>query len=387
MKIAINAWFYDQIHTGSGQYLRYLVPALVKIDPAIEIVLIAPEQQLKTDASIGGPEFAWPDRVNVLPVPTKSGNLGKVWFEQYIFPQKAREIGADIAHVPYFGSALSPKIPTVVTIHDLIPMILPEYRGGPLVRLYTSLVAAAAANADLLLADSEASRQDILKHLALPPEKVRTVHLAPAPHYEPLETWTQIEYITKKYNLPETYVLYMGGYDVRKNLKALLYAWTYVARGLGDTVKLVLAGNLPEGDTSFFPDPMKIARELDIAEYIVTPGWIEEADKPLLYGAARVFVYPSRYEGFGLPVLEAMACGTPVVTTNVSSLPELAGADAFQIDPDDTRHLASPIIALSIQEDTHNDMANRGYQQAMKFTWEKTARQTWQAYQDVLSQK
>ncbi len=384
MKVAINAWFYDQIHTGSGQYLRYLVLALIKADPDLHIVLITPAHKLAADTLAGGPDLAWPDRVSVLPAPIKAGYLGKVWFEQSLFPQKAKEIGADLAHVPYFGSALSPKIPTVVTVHDLIPMVLPEYRGHALVRLYTSLVAAAAANADLILADSEASRRDILQHLRIAPEKVRTVYLAPAPHYEPLESWTQVEYITQKYDLPETYVLYMGGYDVRKNVRALLHAWTYVSKGLGDTVPLVLAGNLPQKDTPFFPDPLKIAKDLDIEAYIVTPGWIEEVDKPLLYGAARVFVFPSQYEGFGLPVLEAMACGTPVVTTNRSSLPELVGADAFQVDPDDTRHLASPIIALAIQEETHTDMAERGYQQALTFTWARTAEQTLTAYRDVL---
>jgi glycosyltransferase involved in cell wall biosynthesis len=387
MKIAINAWFYDQINSGSGQYLRYLAPALIEADPSLHITLITPAYKLAADDNRGGAVFAWPDRVSVLPAQVKPGNLGKVWFEQRTFPRMAKELGADVAHVPYFGSPLSPTTPTVVTVHDLIPMVLPEYRGSPMVRAYTGLVAAAAANADLILADSECSRQDILKHLKVSPEKVRTVYLAQAPHYEPLDSWNQVAYITKKYDLPEPYILYMGGYDVRKNVKALLYAWTYVARGLGDSVHLVLAGNLPEIESAFFPDPLRIAAELDILDYIVTPGWIAEVDKPLIYGAARVFVYPSRYEGFGLPVLEAMACGTPVVTTNVSSLPELVGGHAFQIDPDDTKHLASPMIALTIQEETHTDMANRGYEQAAKFTWEKTARQTLEAYRDVVPRK
>jgi len=383
MKIAINAWFYDQINSGSGQYLRYLIPALIEAEPTLQISLITPDYKLAVDEPAGGSPFVWPDRVAIVPAPVKPGNLGKVWFEQRLFPKIAAELEADVTHVPYFGSPLSPTRPTVVTVHDLIPMVLSEYRGGAMVRAYTSLAAAAAANADLILADSECSRQDILKHLKITPEKVRTVYLAQAPHYAPLESWSQVDYITKKYNLPEPYILYLGGYDVRKNVKALLYAWTYVAQGLGDTVHLVLAGQLPKQDSPFFPDPRKIAAELGISDCIVTPGWIPEVDKPLLYGAARAFVYPSRYEGFGLPVLEAMACGTPVVTSNVSSLPELVGGHAFQIDPDDTKHLASPMIALTIQEDTHNDMANRGYEQAAKFSWAKTAQQTLQAYQDV----
>lgn len=377
MKVAINAWFINQINTGSGQYLRYLVAALTKLDPSLEIVLVAPSFAL-TDAPAD-----WGAAVGVYPVPLKPGNWHKLRFEQFLFPKTAKAIGADVAHVPYWGSALNPRIPTVVTVHDIIPRILPAYHGSPAVRLYTGLVGAAAANADLILADSDASRNDILAHLHLSPEKVRTVHLAPAPQYQPAETWAEIDAVIEKYNLPEVFALYMGGFDVRKNMYALLHAWTFVATGLGDEVKLVLAGKLPATDTEFFPDPLKLARKLGIEQFIVTPGWIDEADKPALYSAARLFVYPSRYEGFGLPVLEAMACGTPVVTTNVSSLPELVGADAFQVDPDDTKHLAAPIISLTIQEDTHNDMANRAYQRAQEFSWQITARKTLQAYRDV----
>ncbi|HHJ05933.1 MAG TPA: glycosyltransferase family 1 protein, partial [Anaerolineae bacterium] len=198
-------------------------------------------------------------------------------------------------------------------------------------------------------------------------------------------TWAQIEAVSQKYNLPEVFALYLGGFDARKNLKALLRAWTFVSDGLGDEIKLVLAGNLPKSNSAFFPDPLKMAKELGIAEHIVSPGWIDEADKPALYSAARLFVYPSRYEGFGLPVLEAMACGAPVVAANAASLPELVGSAAFQLDPDDTKGLAASIISLTIQENTHNDMATKGYRQAQQFTWQKTATQTLQAYKDVLT--
>ncbi|MFQ5576171.1 MAG: glycosyltransferase family 4 protein [Anaerolineae bacterium] len=378
MKLAVNGWFCNQIQTGSGQYLRHLLPALTGLNPDLEITLVAP------DHALSGSAVHWPEQVRMWPVRVRPGRPGKVWFEQRLFPRAARAAGADVAHVPYFGSALAPQLPTVVTVHDLIPMVLPRYRGGPLVRLYTSLVAAAAANANLILADSDASRRDILAHLKLPPNRVRTVHLAPAPHYAPAESRPPVEAVIKKYNLPPDFALYIGGYDARKNVPALLHAWTYVVAGLGDELKLVLAGQLPAADTPFFPDPLKIARRLGVEDFVVTPGPIDEADKPLLYSAARLFVYPSRYEGFGLPVLEAMACGTPVVTTTAASLPELAGAEAFMVDPDDTRRMASPIISLAIQDDTHTEMANRGYRQAQKFNWQITARKTLQAYRDVV---
>lgn len=387
MKVGINGWFWDNPAVGSGQYLKYLLPALLQADEQLELALVSPRPFETAALAEQLPEsFA---RLSFhqaqTPFPNQAGNLAKVWFEQITFPRACRRLKVDLAHVPYFGSPLAPVVPTVVTVHDLIPMVLPQYRGGAAVRLYTSLAAAAASQARLILADSEASKRDILHRLDVPEEHVRVVYLAPAPHFQPARTWQQIVEIKKKYNLPDTFVLYLGGYDVRKNVSALLHAFTWVAATLKDQYPLVLAGRLPEKDSAFFPDPRRIARELGIAEYVFTPGWIEEEDRPLLYAAATVFVYPSRYEGFGLPVLEAMACGTPVVTTNAVSIPEIAGPAAFQIDPDDTKHMAAPIIRLCTEESFNDEMIERGLAQVEKFSWEKTARATLQAYRDSLA--
>lgn len=360
--------------------MRYLLPALLEVDDSLEITLISP----KSIQPIPEPH---PNlKFHVASPPFGGSNLAKVWFEQITFPRACRRLGIDLAHVPYFGSPLAPSVPTVVTIHDLIPMVLPEYRGGFLVRLYTSLVAAAAPQAKVILADSEASRQDIITRLKIAGSQVKVVYLAPAPYFQPAETWQQIVEIKKKYNLPENFVLYLGGYDVRKNVSALLHAYTWVSNTLGNQYPLVLAGRLPQADTAFFPDPRRIARELGIEEFIVTPGWIAEEDRPLLYAAATVFVYPSRYEGFGLPVLEAMACGVPVVTTNAASIPELAGPAAFQLDPADTKHMAAPIIRLCTEEESRDDMIERGFSQVEKFSWPKTAQETLQAYRMAISQ-
>jgi glycosyltransferase involved in cell wall biosynthesis len=237
----------------------------------------------------------------------------------------------------------------------------------------------------MILADSEASKQDIVQRLAVPAERVQVVYLAPAPYFQPAETWQQLVAIKKKYNLPENFVLYLGGYDVRKNVSALLHAYTWVSATLGDQYPLVLAGKLPQADTAFFPNPRRMAGELGIEEFIITPGWIAEEDRPLLYAAATVFVYPSRYEGFGLPVLEAMACGVPVVTTNAASIPELAGPAAFQLDPRDTKHMAAPIIRLCTEEESRDEMIERGFSQVEKFSWPKTAQETLQAYRMAVS--
>ncbi len=379
MHLAINGWFWAQPATGSGQTVRHLLPALVEQDSALEITLVIPEWIMDSQVMENLPE-----RVRPLSVPCRPGNLGKLWFEQSTFPRICRRLGVHLAHVPYFASPLRTTVPTLVTIHDLIPMVLPQYRGSIGVRLYSSLVASATSFARLVLTDSEASKRDILTHLKLPDSRVWVVYLAPAPKYQPIDDRSALEAVRRKYNLPETFVLWLAGFDVRKNAQALLHAYTWVHSALGDDFPLVMAGRLPAKDTAFFPDPRRIADNLKVTNAIHFPGWIDEADKPALYSAATVFAFPSHYEGFGLPILEAMACGTPVVTSNATSLPELAGAAAFQIDPDDPRRLGAAIIALCVQENLREEMREKGLAQAAQFTWEKTARKTLTAYQHAL---
>ncbi len=377
LHLAINAWFWGQPTTGSGQTVRHLVPALVEQEPALEITLVGPPW-VATEA------MTLPPRVRLLTAGCRPGNLGKLWFEQVTFPRLCRRLGADLAHVPYFAPPLHPEVPTLVTIHDLIPMVLPQYRGSPPVRLYTALVAAAATRARLILTDSQASRRDILTHLRVPAERVRVLYLAPAPHYRPVTDDATLQAARSKYGLPDRFVLWLSGFDVRKNAEALLHAYTWVVQAWGDEHPLVMAGRLPAQDSRFFPDPRRIAARLDVARAVRYPGHIDEHDKPAVYSAATVFVYPSRYEGFGLPVLEAMACGTPVVTSDVASLPELAGNAAFQVHPDDTRGLAAAIISLCSDETLHAHMRRRGLAQAASFSWTSTARKTLNAYHEVL---
>ena len=379
MHLAINAWFWDQPTTGSGQTVRHLVPALIEADPDLEVTLIAPHWTSSDSATL-------PHRVHWLAAPSRPGHVGKVWFEQVTFPRLCRLAAADLAHVPYFGCPLRPSVPTVVTIHDLIPMVLPQYRGGPGVRLYTALAAASAGSAARILTDSVASQQDVFAHLNTATEKVKVVYLAQAPFYRPAEEAEQAA-IRQKYQLPDNFVLWLSGFDVRKNAHALLCAYTWVKETLEGEYPLVMAGRLPSADTTFFPDPQRIAAHLNVTDWVHFPGPVDEADKPALYSAATAFVYPSRFEGFGLPVLEAMACGTPVVTTNAASLPEVAGDAAFTLDPDDTRGIAAAIISLCCDAALHQSMRQAGLAQAARFSWQRTAQETLAVYREVLSSR
>lgn len=355
MRVALNAWFWDQPETGSGQYTRLLAKYLARVDPSLEIVLIHPPL---------------------------TGNLGKVIFEQVTFPRLARRVGADVAHVPYWAPPLASSVPTVVTIHDLIPLRLRAYRGGPLVRLYTALVSATAPSAAMVLTDSEASRRDVLTYLGIAPERVRTIPLAVEPRFHP-EPEPDDEAVRARYGLPRRYVLYLGGFDVRKNVATALQAYRWVGAVLEGECPLVLAGRLPERETSIFSDPRREAQELELApEWVRFTGPVPEADKPAIYRGAVAFVYPSCYEGFGLPVLEAMACGVPVVASNTSSIPEVVGSAGILLPPDDAEGMAGALLQLVQDDNFHAQMRQRALQQARRFSWEETARHTLEAYRE-----
>ena len=260
-------------------------------------------------------------------------------------------------------------------------MALPTYRGSTRVQLYTQLAAFAARRARAIFADSEASARDIEKHLRIPRAKIHVVYLAADPRFRADIPQAEFERVRTKYNLPEQFVLYLGGFDVRKNVAVLLQAF---ARVNLTQYKFVLAGKLPNQDSDFFPDPRRIAQENQIAERVVFPGFIDETDKPALYALARVFVYASQYEGFGLPPLEAMACGTPVLCANTASLPEVVGDAGILLAPDDVNAWSDALRDV-LRNDAHRQtMRSAGLGQARKFSWERAARETLAVYDGVV---
>lgn len=372
MRVAINAWFWDQPNTGSGQYLRNLLPALLDLAPDLQATLVAPR-----------PLAGVPERVSVrVRAPRIGGHPGKAWFEQRAFPAACAD--ADLIHVPYWAPPLGAPAPFVVTVHDVIPLALKAYRGGPLARAYTALVSAATRGAAVVLTDSDAARADILARLGVPGARVRTVYLAAGPGFTAERDPAREQAVRAKYDLPETYVLYLGGFDVRKNLEALLVAYSYVQKGVGDDAPLLLAGKELEGASARFPPLRRHIRALGLDDCVRFIGWVDEADKPALLRMARSFVFPSLYEGFGLPPLEAMACGTPVIAMDASAMPEVVGGAGFLIAPEDSRALAGAILATITQDDLHEKLRAEGLAQAAGFSWTRTARQTLDAYADAL---
>lgn len=377
MHVAINAAFWNQPNTGSGQYTRQLVYHLNRMVSDLTITLVYPQ-------GAGQPEpEAVPPSVNVKRVPVRPGNLGKVWFEQRLFPQACRAVGATVAHVPYWGGPLQSPVPLVVTVHDLTTMLVPEYRRPFRTRLYNALVSASARGATRIITDSEASKQDIIKHLQIPTDKIERIYLAAGSEFSPQDSGLLEMAVLRKYDLPDFYVLYLGGYELHKNVTTLLLAWTYVGQALGEDYPLILAGKKPTQANEIYPDYESYIQQLGIADYVRWIGYVDEADKPVLYRNAETFVFPSRREGFGLGVLEALASGTPVVTTTASSLPEVLGDAGFAVEPDDARSMAGAIISTVIQDNLRAELKQKAAQQAAVFSWEKTAAETLLVYDAV----
>ncbi len=377
MHVVFNAWFWDRPDTGSGQYIRQLIPALRKADPSLEMTLVMPPHIVEREGL--------PKDVNVISTGsnTRMSKLGKVWFEQRTFPKVAGKVGADLAHVPYWGSPLSSPIPVVVSVLDVIPLVLPEYGTGMFNRLYTSLVSASARGADHIITISQTSKLDIEQQLGIAKNDISVTYLAPHERFHPLIGRERDAAIKQKYNLPDKFVLYLGGFDQRKQVNELLLSYTYVMEAEGTNYPLVLAGKEPTWDsTALFPDLRAYAERLNLTDEVRWIGYVPEDEKSSLYRLASVFVFPSSYEGFGLPPLEAMACGTPVVAWDSVVFDEIF-EDAVYLT-DNPRKMAGAIIALLLQQEFRDTMITQGLSLATKYTWRKTAKATLEAYQKVV---
>jgi glycosyltransferase involved in cell wall biosynthesis len=314
MHILINGWFAGQEGAGSGQYLHHLLEHLPRTAPDHRYTLLVPPAAAERLDAEGR---TWPG-VDILsrrppPLPRQ---LAKLWWEQATMPRAARRLGADVLWTPYWAAPYWQPRPVAVTVHDLIPLLLPAYGSGTMQRLYTRLVSATARRSAAVITVSQASARDIVTHLHIPAERVHVVYHGPNQEGDVRLDAKLLDTVRERYDLPKRYFLYLGGFDVRKNVTGVLQAYRrYLDRDGDPTVRLVIAGKLPENDSDFAPDPRKKAAEMNLIRQVHFCGWVAEADKPALYHMATAYLFPSFYEGFGMMLLEAMQAGTPVITS------------------------------------------------------------------------
>jgi glycosyltransferase involved in cell wall biosynthesis len=380
MRVAINALFLQEPQVGQGRYVYNLLEALGQVDGVTDYLVLSPKEP--NVAPVTPSSFHW----EVAPVggPARGANLEKLFWEQSGFPAAAKKGGAKLAHIPYFAPVFRPLgIPQVVTIHDVIMLALPEYRQKASAQLYTGLVSQAARRADAIITISEWSKRDIMEHLRIPEERITVIREAAAPTLTRETNPERLRAIRAKYGLGQRYVLNVGGLDVRKNIERLVGAFAAVYHEMREPdLRLFIAGDHTKLGMATYPDWRPLAESLGVGQQIVCAR-VPEADLAALYSAASVFAFTSRYEGFGLTPLEAMACGAPVVCSSATSLPEVVGSAGILVNPNDTDEIGAAIYRTLMAPELAADLRARGLAHAKQFNWRRVAAETSALYAEI----
>lgn len=372
MRIGIDATALPPQPVGAGNYIIQLIRALASLKVNDEFVIFA---QQRGHALISLPEN---DSFELIILEDRNPGSRLIW-EQTLYPQLIRKSGVDLLHSMHYTRPVKLPCASVVTFHDMTFFLYPELHTRAKRLFFPLAIRASARQADALTAVSESTRQDAIRVLGISPEKIVATQLGVDPTFRPINDAAIKRKIAEKYDLPERFILYVGLLEPRKNLPMLIRAYKRLIDG-GENFKLVLVGRYGW----MYEELLRQINNLDLEEMVHFTGYVSQEDLPLVYNLSSLFVYPTLYEGFGLPALEAMACGVPVITTDVSSLPEIVGEAGILVPVNNVEALYGAMIAVLGDEDLRRKMINKGIQRAAKFTWEQTAILTFQVYQQVM---
>jgi glycosyltransferase involved in cell wall biosynthesis len=365
-----------QRYRGVGRYARSLVKALALVDETNQYLLyVNRTQSIDEPLAYKNIEF-WP---STFPWDFALRNRLLEW--QVCLPYDLGRGRLDLFHFPFSQDVpLRHPAKFVVTIHDLISLIFREhYRQNLLRPVYDQAWTAAVKKAEMIITVSQNSKKDIVERLHIPEERIRVIYEAADPAFRPVEDEEEIRRLKEGMNL-KNYVLYVGGMEPRKNLVLLLKAFKLLPKELAEGLRLVIAGRPDQ----FFFQLKREVEALGLSDKVYFTGFIAGERLVLLYNGASALVLPSLYEGFGFPLLEAMACGTPVVCARSASVPEIAGDAALYFNPTDANELTQALSGVLGDQAMAKKLREKGFKQAAKFSWEKTARETLEVYKEVV---
>lgn len=372
MRIAIDAHMVGTRETGNETYVLNLIKALARIDTTNEYYLLSPHPHSLPHDLSAQPNFS---------VARVSPSVSPIRIP-LAMPYLCRREGYDLLHVNYIAPPLSP-VPTVVTIHDISYEFFPRFFSPRDRWLLSALVPFSARRAAKIIAVSEHTKKDIVKEYGILSDKVAVTHEAAGSRFRSVSDPHQLLGIRNKYGISSSYILTVGNLQPRKNLGRLIEAFIQLRQRNVLEPQLVIVGQ-PSWRVS---DIHRLVQTSGLQGQVVFTGYVPDDDLPLLCNAATIFVYPSLYEGFGLPPLEAMACGTPVIASNVSSLPEVLGDGALLVDPYDVEGLAQAMLDLLSEPAALRALAARGLARSRTFSWEETARRTLHVYEEVQARR
>jgi GT2 family glycosyltransferase/glycosyltransferase involved in cell wall biosynthesis len=374
MHIAIDARRICDEHAGMGVYTYNLIKHLQKIDKKnIYTIILNPLKTKIVETSNGN------FRKYVTPISIENHIVGDLWRNIYL-PHQLHKDKVDVFHDPgYFLPIINGGYKSVVTVHDLVVFSFPQTNSKKYFWYMKQMTSIGAKNADMIIADSYHTKEDLIKILNIPKEKIRVVYLATSKHLQPTKDPEKHEWIKKKYHINGKYILCVSTIEPRKNLPRLLSAYHQLRKETKLEHKLVVCGTFGW----LFGDIFTTIDRLNLRDDVIFTGYIDDEELPHLYSAAELFVFPSLYEGFGLPALEAMACGVPVITSNSSSLPEIVGDAGIMINPYKSEELSEAISKVLCDENLRKKMSEKSIIRANKFSWEQTALQTLEIYEDL----
>ncbi len=372
MRIGINGAFLRRPGVGVGQVSEHVLRHLPKREGTDYIVY--------TEEAFQG-HSAWLGRADIrvkpmLPRWRRDDLIRKVWWEKVLLPRAVKRDGCE-AFVSLYQSAtiLPPSIRHTMIVHDIIPKLFPEYLNNARKRLVWAWTEAAIRRATHIITVSERSRQDVIQQLGISSERVRASHIAVDEVFRQRPSLAEQQRVLNRYNLQPGYLYHGGGFEVRKNTEALLQAYVILKRRfaegqrLAELPRLVLSGRPRPRLAPLVIDVERRIRELGLESEVKLIGFVPQADLPALYASASIFVYPSLYEGFGMPVLEALCQGAAVVCSKASSLPEVGGDAVRYCDPNNPEDIADQIEFLLTHPEERAACGARGRERSRQFSW------------------
>lgn len=375
MRIALDAIPLTEPKAGIGHYTFELARELARLSPADDFELVAPDRFDIDGGALGVAE----SRENLRFVRARSTGVRLRWWSMGL-PLYARESRLSLFHGTNYNLPVWPQCPTVVTVHDLSPLLHPATHREELVKRARVRLPTMVRVATRIIADSESVRREVCEHLGVAPGKVTAVPLAPRRDFRRVEAGEAVETL-RRLGIGGDFILFVGTVEPRKNLLTLVRAYVELVRETDLRPQLVIAGQKGWLNDELF----ELIDQEGLGSRLVLTGYIPDEDLRALYSACSVTVYPSLYEGFGLPPLEAMSCGAPVVASRIPPLEEtLGGGAARLVAPTDARELARALAELLGDAGARHSLAETGRARAAQYTWERTARLTREIYDEAL---
>lgn len=375
MRIGFDARLVHYQQAGIGQYIIHLMQGLARVADLGAHGQKQSPYQLWVFRSRKAPPFKLPAWVRQAKLWTPSHHR----FESAALTTELTGKRLALLHSPDFIPPFGGRFRSVITIHDLNFIHFPQFLTPQSARYYGQ-IDRAVQRADHILTDSDWTREDVIRHLDVPPERVTTVHLAAAPVYRPITDRQEVRRAVNRYGLPSDFIIFVGTLEPRKNVPTLLRAFHDLRQRAYD-VHLAIVGR----KGWLYEEVFAALTKFKLADHVHFLENVPYEDLARLYNAASCLTLPSHYEGFGLPPLEAMACGTPVVVSDRSSLPEVVGDAGLLVDPDSPEELSAALARVLDDSELRTSLRQRGLARSSEFSWAKAAHQTMAVYEQVLN--